>query len=80
MIRRMCTQYSYRQLQSHAHTTLCSVRPQVLAATRIHNRHLRAQFAKHMDADDAFEYLFYCNPAGVGVCWQGSLDDAAAPC
>jgi hypothetical protein len=70
-----CMQYpllarnkAHSAAQVHAHAKSCSIHPQVLAATRIHNRHLRTQFAKHMDADDAFEYLFFCNPAGVVGC------------
>lgn len=44
--------------------TLCLL-PQVVAATRIHNRHLRAQFGKHWQPGAAFEYLFFTGPAGV---------------
>jgi hypothetical protein len=38
---------------------------QVLAATRIHNRHLCAQFAKRAQPADEFEYLFFCDSTGV---------------
>ena len=39
--------------------------PQVVAATRIHNRHLRAQFGKHWQPGAAFEYLFFTGQAGA---------------
>lgn len=47
------------------HPRLVFLLPQVVAATRIHNRHLRAQFGKHWQQGDAFEYLFFTDPAGA---------------
>jgi hypothetical protein len=40
---------------------------QVVAATRIHNRHLRTQFGRHWQPGGAVEYLFFDDPAGVLV-------------
>lgn len=47
------------------------VQVQVLAATRIHNRHLRVQFAKQARPAEDFEYLFFCDPTGVFVTAAG---------
>jgi hypothetical protein len=38
---------------------------QILSATRIHNRHLRTQFAQHQEAGpEDFQTLFVCDAAG----------------
>ena len=39
----------------------------MVAATRIHNRHLRTQFGRHWQPGDTFEYLFFADPAGALV-------------
>jgi len=48
---------------------------QVLTAARIHNRHLRAQFAQHPQPSTDYEYLFLCSQSGVSpcMCFDGSV-------
>lgn len=43
---------------------------QVLTAARIHNRHLRTQFAQHSQSSTDYEYLFLCGESGVSPCMR----------